>query len=77
MEELGADGDPVYITLHGEPKAVLVDYHQYEALIERLEDLSALVEIYETQQEPSRPMEEFMAELEAENRVPDIAQAPG
>lgn len=29
------DGDVVYITQHGRPTAVLIDYEQYETLIER------------------------------------------
>jgi len=35
-------GDVVYITQHGRPAAVLVDYEQYEALLAQLEDLADL-----------------------------------
>lgn len=34
------DGDVVYITQHGRPAAVLVDYEQYEALLAQLEERS-------------------------------------
>ncbi|MBI4313171.1 MAG: type II toxin-antitoxin system Phd/YefM family antitoxin [Chloroflexi bacterium] len=39
LERLETDGSPVYVTLHGKAKAVLVKYAEYEALQEKVEDL--------------------------------------
>jgi len=74
LNHIGEAEEPLYITHRGEPRAVLVGYDQFERLIERLEDLYDLLEIYEASHEPTRPLEEFMAELEAE-RVPAAAKA--
>jgi prevent-host-death family protein len=67
VEALDLGGEPVYITHRGEPTAVLVSYKTFEALMERLEDLSDIVEIYEAQREPARPLEEIVAEIEGEH----------
>ncbi|MFQ6058559.1 MAG: type II toxin-antitoxin system Phd/YefM family antitoxin [Anaerolineae bacterium] len=72
VEALGTEGGPLYITHRGEPTAVLVGYKTFEALIEKLEDLSDIVEIYEAQGEPARPLEEVMAEMAGEH-VPSPA----
>jgi prevent-host-death family protein len=40
IKAIREEGDVVYITQHGRPAVVLVDYEQYEALMARLEDLS-------------------------------------
>lgn len=74
LDNIGEAAEPLYITHRGEPRAVLVGYDQFERLIERLEDLDDLLEIYEASHEPTRPLEEFMAELE-EKRVSVAAQA--
>ncbi|MEE8163223.1 MAG: type II toxin-antitoxin system Phd/YefM family antitoxin [Anaerolineae bacterium] len=66
--DIGETGEPLYITHHRDPRAVLVGYDQFERLIERLEDLEDLHEIREASYELTRPLEEFMAELE-EKRV--------
>lgn len=39
VNKLREGGAAVYITMHGRPAAVLVDYDQYEALLEELETL--------------------------------------
>jgi prevent-host-death family protein len=39
VNKLRESGAAVYITQHGRPAAVLVDYEQYEALLEELENL--------------------------------------
>ena len=74
LDNIGEAEEPLYLTHRGEPRAVLVGYDQFEHLIERLEDLEDLLEIYEASHEPTRPLEEFMAELEGK-RVPAAAQA--
>ncbi len=43
MAQLEAKGVPVYVTQHGKPKAVLVKYEEYEALLERLDDLEDIL----------------------------------
>ena len=43
MTELEKRGVPLYITQHGKPKAVLVRYDEYEAILKKLEDLEDLL----------------------------------
>lgn len=64
LKTLREGSDVVYITQHGRPTAVLLDYEQYEALLAELEDLADLASLEEAVDEPSRPYEEFLAELE-------------
>jgi len=65
LKELEESGQPLYITQYGRPKAVLLSYEGYEALIRELEDLEDSLSIYEGKGEPSRPYEEFIAEVSA------------
>jgi len=64
----GADahGEPVYLVNFNEPKAVLIGYQAWEALMRRLEDLEDTLSIYRGREEPTRPLEDFLAELEQE-----------
>ena len=39
MAQLSTDAVPIYVTQHGKPNAVLINYKEYEALREKLEDL--------------------------------------
>ena len=57
------EGQVVYVTQHGRPAVVLVDYEDYEALIAQLEDLSDLASLEAAVDEPVRPYDEFLAEL--------------
>jgi len=43
LAQLQAEGVPVYVIQHGKPKAVLVKYEEYEALLEKVEDLEDVV----------------------------------
>lgn len=56
-------GQVVYVTQHGRPAVVLVDYEDYENLLAQLEDLSDLVSLEAAADEPVRPYDEFLAEL--------------
>lgn len=68
MEEIlrsaAGEPEPLYITYRGRPIAVLMGYEHFEALWERLEDLSDVVAIYERRNEPRRPFREYLAEQE-------------
>ena len=64
-------GQVVYITQHGRPAAVLVDYDHYEALLAQLDDLSDLASLEAAADEPVRPYDEFLAEL----GLPDADEA--
>ena len=55
--------DVVYITQHGRPAAVLVDYEQYEALLAQLEDLSDMADLEAAAGESARDYESFLAEM--------------
>lgn len=67
------EGDSVvYITQHGRPAAVLVDYEQYEAMLAQLEDLADLMALEAAVDEPARDYVSFLAELGLElDAVPD------
>ena len=58
VAQLEARGVPVYVTRHGKPKAVLVKYEEYEALLEKLDDLEDALAM---QQALSSPQEEAMS----------------
>jgi len=66
VHEADEHGKPVYITHFNEPRAVLISYEAFEQLQQRLEDLEDMVAIYTGREEPTRPFEEFWAEIEAE-----------
>jgi prevent-host-death family protein len=39
MAQLATDATPIYVTQHGKPNAVMMNYKEYETLREKLEDL--------------------------------------
>jgi len=60
-------GEPVFIVSRSRVRAVLMGIGQYDALLERLEDLEDSLEILraKVEGEPSRPLEEYLKEREA------------
>ena len=58
VAQLKAEGVPIYVTQHGKPKAVMVPYEEYEALLEKLDDLEDALAM---QQTLSRPQEEAVS----------------
>jgi len=64
IEAAQSEDGVVYITQHGRPAVVLMDYERYEALVAYLEDLSDLISLQQAADEPVRPYEEFLQELE-------------
>jgi prevent-host-death family protein len=63
IKSVQGGGQVVYVTQHGRPAVVLVDYEDYEALMAQLEDLSDLASLEAAADEPVRPYGEFLAEL--------------
>jgi len=61
-------GEPVYITHFNEPQVVIISYRVFEDLLQRMEDLEDMVSIYRGREEPTRPFEEFWAEIEQETK---------
>ncbi len=55
--------DAVYITQHGRPVVVLVEYKRYEQLQQDLENLSDQLSLQAAATEPVRPYADFMAEM--------------
>jgi prevent-host-death family protein len=53
ISELKQQGMPIYITQHGKPMAVFASYEEYEALLQRIEDLEDLLAMKESLQAPS------------------------
>ena len=63
IKSVQSGGQVVYVTQHGRPAVVLVDYEHYEGLMAQLEDLSDLASLEAATDEPARPYDEFVAEL--------------
>ena len=63
IKAVQSEGEVVYVTLHGRPAVVLVDYENYEALMAQLEDLSDMASLEAAVDEPVRPYDEVLAEL--------------
>ena len=62
IANLEAQGIPVYVTQHGKPKVVLVSYPEYEALMEKLEDLEDILAMkgaMESPEEESITLDEY------------------
>lgn len=55
--------DAVYITQHGRPVVVLVEYERYEQLQQDLEDLTDRLSLRVAAAEPTRLYANFMAEM--------------
>jgi prevent-host-death family protein len=70
VKAIKEDGDVVYITQHGRPAAVLVDYEQYEALLAQLEDWSDQASLEAAAVEPERDYDDFVAEMGVESPSP-------
>ena len=70
LDEVALNGEPLYITHRGEPKAVLIGYEQFEALLTKLEELEDALALHERRDEPARPLEEFLSEVETVRDVP-------
>jgi prevent-host-death family protein len=64
IEAIRDGSEVVYVTQHGRPVAVLVDYEHYEALVAQLEDLSDLASLRAAADELVRPTDEFLAGLD-------------
>jgi prevent-host-death family protein len=64
LKSVREGGDVVYITQHGRPTAVLVDYEQYELMRAQLEDAADLASIKAATTEPERDYEAFLAEMD-------------
>ena len=52
MAQLAADATPIYVTQHGKPNAVLMNYKEYEALREKLEDLEDALTMHQALASP-------------------------
>jgi prevent-host-death family protein len=67
VDEVGRTQQPCFVASRSKVKAVLLGIDQYEALMERLEDLEDSLDILRAaaEGESARPLEEFMLDLEA------------
>lgn len=69
LARLGKARGHIYLLQRGEPRAVLVDIKEYEALIDQLEYLDDSLEVLLSRErrargeETSRPFDEVMAEI--------------
>lgn len=75
IARLGKGRGHVYLTQRGQPRAVLVDIKEYEALIEQLEYLDDSMEVLLARErrmrgeETARPYEEVIAEIRQSRRA--------
>ena len=70
--------EAVYVTQHGRPVVVLVDYEHYEHLLAQLQDLSDQLDLKAAAEEPARPYTDFATEMglpldESESNVRTLA----
>ena len=66
LQQADESDEPVYITQHGRPKAVLLSYEAYERLMAHLEDLADLASLRDRADEPARPFTEFLQGISEE-----------
>ena len=62
LEELKADGTPLYVIQHGKPKAVLVKYEDFEAMLEKkgdLEDILVMLEALSSPEDEAITLEDY------------------
>ena len=52
------------IQQRGDPAAVVMGYEDYTALMELLEDLEDVRDMLESEEEPTRPLSEYLAKRE-------------
>ena len=66
VDEVGQRAEPCFIASRSSVRAVLLSVDEYNALLDRLEDLEDSLEIMTARanHEPSRPLEAFVRELE-------------
>ena len=71
MAEMEVDSVPFHIVHHGKPRAVLVQYDNYEALLRKVEDLEDTLAM---KQALSTPQEEAisLAEYESQRASPQL-----
>lgn len=49
---------PLYLIVNSKPKSVILPLHEYESLVEAMEDLEDMIAIEESRDEPTVPLEE-------------------
>ncbi|MCB9431616.1 MAG: type II toxin-antitoxin system Phd/YefM family antitoxin [Ardenticatenaceae bacterium] len=63
IQGIQEEGDVVYVTQHGRPTVVVLDYEYYETLMAQLEDLADLASLEAAADEPERDYDAFLAEM--------------
>lgn len=71
VEEVSQAQQPCFVASRSKVRAVLLGIDQYDALIERIEDLEDSLDLLRarTDEEPSRPLEEYLRDLEAKRSL--------
>jgi len=62
VREVEGGGKTYYIARNSRGSAVLVGLKEYEALLDRLEELEDICDMLKAQQESGRPFEEYLKE---------------
>lgn len=65
IDEANEGGQPVFINSRSKVKAVILGIDEYNALVERLEDLEDSLDVLlaRTRGEPSRPLQDVLSDL--------------
>ncbi|MCA9966257.1 MAG: type II toxin-antitoxin system Phd/YefM family antitoxin [Anaerolineales bacterium] len=63
IQGIQEEGDVVYVTQHGRPTVVVLDYEYYETLMAQLEDLADLASLEAAADEPELDYDAFLAEM--------------
>ena len=64
VNQADVHGEPVYLVNFNEPKAVLIGFEAWETLMQRIEDLEDVISVYRGRDESTRPLADFLAEME-------------
>ena len=57
------NNEPLYLIVNSKPKSVIIPLHEYESMVEAMEDFEDMLAIEAAKDEPTVPMEEAFPEM--------------
>ena len=77
VNEADTHGLPLFLVNFNKPRAVLIGYEAWEALMGKMEDLEDKVDALTHRSEPSRPIEDILSEIgEVTSDKPELPSTP-
>jgi len=58
-----SNNEPLYLIVNSKPKSVIIPLHEYESMVEAMEELEDILTIEETKDEPTVSLEEAFPEM--------------